>query len=152
MDIRFEQLSFGRLPQIAALEKECFSEPWSGAGLAAELENKNAFYILAVASETKAEQIAGYAGFHLIIDEIEIMRVAVSPAYRRKGLAERMLRMMEAEWVDYDIVSAFLEVRASNCAARALYEKLGFREIYVRRRYYGNGENAVIMRKEYQER
>ena len=63
-----------------------------------------------------------------------------------------MLRMMEAEWVDYDIVSAFLEVRASNCAARALYEKLGFREIYVRRRYYGNGENAVIMRKEYQER
>ena len=60
-----------------------------------------------------------------------------------------MLRKLESEWIDYDVVSAMLEVREGNIAARTLYESLGFVPEFVRKGYYSDGENAVLMKKNY---
>lgn len=146
-NVKFIKLDISHVSAIAALEAECFKDPWHELSVSNELKNDRAFYIGIV--DTEKNRLIGYAGFWHIIDEIEIMRVAVSPDYRRNGYAAKMLRMLESEWIDYDIAFARLEVREGNVAARALYESLGFEPEFIRKGYYSDGENAVLMKKIY---
>ncbi len=144
--IHFAIMKEEHLEQLAALEQACFSQPWDIKSLRAELTNRLSSYIVAL---NEQEEIVGYAGFWHVIDEIQIMRVAVAPAYRQRGIAEKMLRKLEAEWIDYDIGNAFLEVRVSNGAAQKLYRKLGYRSEYIRKKYYSDREDAIVMIKYY---
>lgn len=146
-NVKYVRINISDAESVHAIEKECFKDPWSVLSVENELKNPNAFYIGVV--DTENNVLIGYAGFRIIIDEIEIMRVAVRPAYRRNGFAAKMLRKLESEWIDYDVVSAMLEVREGNIAARTLYESLGFVPEFVRKGYYSDGENAVLMKKNY---
>lgn len=144
--IHFAIMRAEHLDQVASLEEACFSHPWTKKSLEEELNNRVSAYIV---SCNEQNEVVGYAGFWLVLDEIQIMRVAVHPNYRQRGIAEKMLRKLEAEWLDYDVALAYLEVRISNKAAQQLYRKLGYEEKYVRRKYYDNREDALIMEKRY---
>lgn len=142
-----EKMKASHVEQIAALEKICFSDPWSERSISSELENKLAFWLVALDEDT----VAGYIGSQTVMDETDMMNVAVHPDYRRQGVAEALINALITELKQMGSHWLTLEVRASNCAAISLYEKLGFSEIGRRKNYYRNPrEDALILRKEWE--
>ena len=135
------------VPQIAALEQVCFSDPWSEASVQSELTNPLSLWLVALDGGTGA----GYIGSQTVIDETDIMNLAVAPAYRRQGLAARLLEELERLLKAKSVHSLTLEVRISNEAALALYEKAGFLAVGRRKNYYLHPkEDALILRKEWE--
>ena len=133
--------------QVAALEKICFSDPWSERSVASELENKLAYWLVALEGET----VAGYIGSQTVMEETDMMNVAVHPDFRRKGIAEALVSGLVAALKENGSRCLTLEVRASNEPAIKLYEKLGFAQIGRRPKYYRNPrEDALILRKEWE--
>ena len=133
--------------QVAALEKICFSDPWSERSVASELENKLAYWLVALEGET----VAGYIGSQTVMEETDMMNVAVHPDFRRKGIAEALVDGLVAALKEKGSRCLTLEVRASNEPAIKLYEKLGFAQIGRRPKYYRNPrEDALILRKEWE--
>ena len=95
-------------------------------------------------------KVAGYVGSQTVMDESDMMNVAVHPDYRRKGIAEKLVTELVEALKKRDSRCLTLEVRASNEPARALYEKLGFVQVGLRKNYYRNPrEDALILRKEF---
>jgi len=128
---------------IYQLNQQAFSEHWSRASLYSSLESG---YDLLIC-ELHGESVA-YLLSLSVLDEIQIMQIAVSEQHRRQGLASRMTDDLIASATDMQSIT--LEVRASNQAARACYAKLGFQETGYRKRYYapdasGCREDAVLM-------
>ena len=133
--------------QIAQLEKLCFSDPWSERSIASELDNKLAYWLVALEGDT----VAGYIGSQTVLDETDMMNVAVHPDYRRRGIAEALVTGLVEALKEKKSHCLTLEVRASNEPAQKLYEKLGFSQIGRRPRYYHNPrEDALILRKEWE--
>ena len=145
--IEIRPMEEAHVPQIAQLEKLCFSDPWSESSIASELSNPLSCWLVAV----EGEKLAGYIGSQTVMGETDMMNVAVNPDFRRQGVAQTLiLALVEAlkaqgsHWL-------MLEVRDSNVPARALYEKLGFSEVGRRKNYYRNPkEDALILRKEWE--
>lgn len=132
--------------QVAALEKICFSDPWSENSVASELKNPLSCWLVA----EEDGEVAGYVGSQTVMDESDMMNVAVHPDYRRKGVAEKLVMELVEALKKRDSRCLTLEVRASNEPARALYEKLGFVQVGLRKNYYRNPrEDALILRKEF---
>lgn len=130
------------LSQTAALERECFSVPWSEENLRQSLASPN--YLFFVAEEDG--HIAGYAGLLRVADEGDITNIAVETAYRGKGIGTELARALLEEGRKLDIRAFTLEVRVSNVTAIHVYEKLGFESVGVRKRFYEKPvEDAVIM-------
>lgn len=128
---------------ISAIEEACFPDPWSYESLRFELtENPHAFYVVA---EMDGE-VVGYVGLWWLFDEGHITNVAVLPGYRNRHIAEGMMNVMIGFTVSEGVRHHTLEVRPSNGAAIALYEKLGFVTEGRRKKYYkSDGEDALIM-------
>lgn len=144
MDI--QRMTMLHLDQIAELEKICFSDPWSIPMLEPELSNPLSLWLVMV----EQEQVIGYVGSQAVLDAADMMNIAVHPAYRRQGIAERLVQELVAQLKQKGINSLALEVRASNAPAISLYEKLGFKQVGRRPGYYRNPkEDAYIMRKEW---
>ena len=142
-----ETMNFSHVPQIAELERICFSDPWSEKSVASELENKLAFWLVA----TEGDTVAGYIGSQTVMDETDMMNVAVHPDFRRQGIAEALVNALVEQLKTMGSRCLTLEVRASNAPAIALYEKLGFAQIGRRKNYYRNPrEDALILRKEWE--
>ena len=142
-----ETMKSSHVAQIAELEKICFSDPWSEKSIASELNNELAFWLTAV----EGEQVAGYIGSQTVMDESDMMNVAVHPDFRRKGIAEVLVNALVEALKSKGSRCLTLEVRASNVPAITLYEKLGFSEIGRRKNYYRNPrEDALILRKEWE--
>ena len=142
-----ERMNPSHVAQIAALEKNCFSDPWSEKSIASELNNKLAYWLVALEGDT----VAGYIGSQTVMDETDMMNVAVHPDHRRKGIAEALINGLVAQLKTMGSHCLTLEVRASNLPAITLYEKLGFGEIGRRKNYYRNPrEDALILRKEWE--
>ena len=132
--------------QVAELEKTCFSDPWSEKSVASELNNPLSCWL--VAEEDGV--VAGYVGSQTVMDESDMMNVAVHPDHRRNGIAERLVMELAEALKKRGSHCLTLEVRASNEPAKALYEKLGFRQVGLRKNYYRNPkEDALILRKEW---
>lgn len=132
------------VPEIAALEKECFTVPWSERSFMDEMSNKLAIYHVAKDNG----KCIGYAGFWNVSGEGGITNVAVLPEYRRQGIGSMLIAetVKTAETLRLGLLT--LEVRKSNTAAQGLYNKFGFDIIGERKRYYSdNGEDAFIMTK-----
>lgn len=129
------------IPQIAQLEKICFSEPWSENGILEAYKSGTKFFVA-----EKNGSLLGYIGIKSVIDEGYITNVAVFPQYRNQGIASALIgRVFElAEEKVLTFVS--LEVRVSNFEAVALYEKLGFITEGRRKNFYRSpNEDALIM-------
>ncbi len=132
---------------IADLEKLCFSDPWPVAGILPELKNPLSYWLVAM----DGDRLGGYIGSQSCPPEADVMNVAVSPEYRRQGIAQRLIEALVAGLKRKEITSLSLEVRASNEPAIALYNKLGFVQVGRRPNYYRNPkEDACILRKEWQ--
>ncbi len=130
------------LPAIAALERQCFSDPWSVEMLRPELPDDSHEFLLAVDGET----LIGYVGLMTVLDEGYLSNVAVAPEHRRHGIAEALLKALLMRARARKLAFVTLEVRAGNTPAQTLYRKLGFTEVGVRRGYYEHPrEDAVLM-------
>ena len=126
---------------LAALERACFSDPWSESGLSEELDNPHAVFRVAVEDGV----VLGYVGMHHLVDEGFITNVAVSPAARRRGVARALLAELAAYGREHALYRITLEVRVSNAPAIALYESLGFTRDGIRPRFYAHPtEDAAI--------
>ena len=142
-----EKMNPAHVAQIVELEKICFSDPWSERSIASELDNQLAFWLVA----TEGDTVSGYIGSQTVMDETDMMNVAVHPDFRRRGIAETLVTGLVEELKNNGSHCLTLEVRASNAPAIALYEKLGFSEIGRRKNYYRNPrEDALILRKEWE--
>ena len=131
------------VPSVAALEKLCFSDPWSASLIASELDNPLSLWL--VWEEDGAA--AAYLGVQRVPPQADVMNVAVSPALRRRGIARALFAELERRLPEID--ELFLEVRASNSGAIALYRTLGFEQVGRRPNYYLEPrEDALILRKE----
>ena len=132
--------------QVAALEKQCFSDPWSENSVASELNNPLSLWLVAVDDEN----LAGYVGSQTVMDETDMMNIAVDQRYRRQGIAQMLVEALVERLKKMDSRCLMLEVRISNTPAIALYEKLGFEQVGKRPNYYRNPkEDALILRKEW---
>ena len=131
------------LADLAAIERDGFSEAWDEAALRPWLESERG---LALAAEDADGSLAGYALFLLAPDEAELLRIAVRRELRRDGIAGRLLAggLERLRRGGRPVVT--LEVRADNRAARALYARFRFVEIGTRRAYYADGGDAVVYR------
>jgi [ribosomal protein S18]-alanine N-acetyltransferase len=139
-EVAFRRIGYGDLPAVLSIERRSFPAPWSLAMFVLEVSKPSGVCIAAVAGD----EIIGYLVCSRYADVFHLMNVAVDPDLRRLGIAARMVeRMLDEAGRDERYT---LEVRISNHAAIAMYEKLGFRRAGRRRRYYSdNGEDAMIM-------
>lgn len=129
--------------EIAKIERECFSAPWSEKGITDAIDNGTAFFVA-----EQAFKAVGYVSINTSLDEGYINNIAVSVSVRRQGIAQRLLNRIERYAIEKELSFISLEVRESNNAAISLYEKSGYKRVGVRRNFYeGPRENAVIMTK-----
>ncbi len=134
---------FGMLERISEMEREIFSDPWSVQSLENCLKNP-AFAFLALLDGQG--ELCGYLIGSLIETEGEICSLAVSPDRRREGIGGALLSAFLQMGEDRGCEQTFLEVRAGNAPALALYQSVGFVEYGRRKRYYRNPvEDAVLM-------
>lgn len=132
------------LDAIAELEQECFSDPWNRRMLADSFLSGSFFGSLL--EENGA--LVAYGGMNIVLDEAEIQLIATSEMYRRCGRGSRILEDLLEEAKKRGVKRIFLEVRVSNASAQMLYLKHGFIGVYCRTRYYPDGEDALVMKKE----
>ena len=145
MAIEIRDMTEADVPAVVVIEQQCFAAPWSEKEMLAECTNSMAHYKVAVVDGT----VVGYGGFWLIVDEAHLTNIAIDEKHRRKGLGEQVLTAMLQCAAELGARAATLEVRKSNTAAQALYEKDGFFLAGVRREYYlDNREDAYIYWKE----
>ena len=135
------------VPQIAALEKKCFSDPWSEQSVESELDNPLSLWLVC----REGERILGYVGSQTVLGETDMMNVTVSPDARRQGIAQKLIVALEAQLRQQGSRSLSLEVRPSNTAAVSLYRKMGFTQVGRRPNYYRHPkEDGLILRKEWE--
>lgn len=141
-----QKMTASQVPQIAALERACFSDPWSERSVASELRNPLSLWLVALEGDT----VAGYVGSQAVLGEADMMNLAVNPDYRRQGIGERLVSELLRQLQEAQVHCLTLEVRASNAPAIALYGKLGFSQVGRRPNYYEKPrEDALILRKEW---
>jgi len=135
-------LQFADLDRVEAIEKECYTLPWSRAMFAGELIKSSSVCLGAF----RLERVIGYLIVSLYVDDWHIMNLAVDPAWRRRGVAGLLLEDFLSRSAGGRERGYTLEVRTSNEAAIRLYEKFGFVGRGIRRGYYvDDREDALIM-------
>lgn len=145
MEITIKPMDGSHVSQVAALEKLCFSAPWSEKSIASELENPLSCWLVALAGD----RVAGYVGSQKVPPEADMMNIAVAPEFRRIGVASKLLEGLLTHLRAEGIQSLTLEVRASNEGAKALYAAWGFTQVGRRPNYYFSPrEDGLILRKE----
>ncbi|MBW1997121.1 MAG: ribosomal protein S18-alanine N-acetyltransferase [Deltaproteobacteria bacterium] len=130
------------IADIIEIENLSFPIPWSYQSFLDEIGNPVSHLWGVVSGGT----LWGYACFWMFHDEIQIVNIAVHPSKRNQGLAQFLCENIIRTASSNGIGSLWLEVRESNIIAKRIYEKLGFREIHRRPRYYrDNNEDAIVM-------
>ncbi len=124
--------------EIAEIEKECFTDAWSENAVLMQIERKQ------VTVYKENGNLLGYCIFMTAADEGEILRIAVKPDARKKGIGKKLLDRAVKTMASRGASEIFLEVRASNTDAISLYEKYGFTKTGVRKNYYENKEDAIL--------
>jgi ribosomal-protein-alanine N-acetyltransferase len=143
MTYGLRRLELADLDAIQAIEQVSYPAPWSRAMFVGELTKPTARSLGAVTDE---DVLVGYLILSCYVDAWHVMNVAVAPGHRRRGIASALLERLFAETAGDARRGYTLEVRVSNTAAIALYERFGFRPSGVRRGYYtDNREDALIM-------
>ena len=144
---QFEHINPADLEPILAIEQISFRRPWGRLSFEGELRNRRGCNFAVKSTEVETSgQVIGYAFWHIVADEVHLLKVAVTPAWRRKGLATRLLERCFTSSVEQGAKSAHLEVRPSNIAAIELYQKLGFELVGRRPKYYTDSkEDALLM-------
>ena len=146
LNVAIREMTLHDLDGVLAIESQSYPTPWSRRAFESELrDNVYAHYFVA----EYEDQIVGYFGMWIILDEAHITNIAVSPKMRRQGIGEKMLRFAFEKARELGASKMTLEVRVSNHQAQNLYRKLGFVERGIRKGYYTDtNEDALIMWKD----
>ena len=137
------------LEPIIAIEQNSFQWPWGRLSFEGELDSHTACnYAVKSAGGQTDGQIVAYAFWRLVVDEMHILKVAVTTGLRGQGIASWLLERCFQLGVEHGARSAHIEVRPSNRPAVRLYQKLGFEVIGTRPKYYSDTkEDALLMMK-----
>jgi len=142
IEISLKYLTQNDLDQIMEIENEAFTSPWTKGAYLNELDNNtNCKYIVA----RIGNELVGYIGSWFYLKEIHITTIAVSKKWRCKKIGKLVLWYLLSFLMALNAKFAILEVRQSNITAQNLYEKFGFKNVGIRKNYYPDKENAVIM-------
>ncbi len=144
MDILFQKWQVEDLGDIGNLEAKCFSDPWSKSMLLASFCQEG---FIGYTAKIK-DKLIGYIGCSYLFETADVLLIAVDEEYRKQGVATKLLTLAEDEMRTNGVQKIMLEVRVSNLSAYKCYEKLGYKKIAVRERYYGDSEDAIIMEKD----
>ena len=128
------------IPSAAAIEKACFSMPWSEREIRESFENTELYRFFAAEEDGK---VIGYASMSLILDEADIDNIAVLAEARKRGVGSALLAGLLRCAAENGASAAVLEVRDSNSPAIRLYEAFGFRQVGFRKNYYQNPEEGA---------
>jgi ribosomal-protein-alanine N-acetyltransferase len=149
-EARFEPMTPDRLDAVLAVEQSAYPYPWSRRNFTDSLQSGYQAQLLC--GGTQVDVLLGYFMAMKGVDEVHLLNITVAPAYQQQGWARVMLdglavwsRGQGAQWL-------WLEVRASNARAKAVYERYGFRHVGLRKAYYRDGpagrnqrEDALVM-------
>jgi len=133
------------LPAVLDIERRSFAQPWSRAFFEKELATPFARLVVAVEEALPRPQVIGYTCRWRVTDEVHLLNVAVHPERRGLGYGRELVSAVVGEAEAARVRVIFLEVRAGNVVARRLYRLLGFKDLGVRRGYYGPGQDAIVM-------
>ena len=132
----------GDLDEIVAIENTSFPSPWPRRIFEREIQAKNSYKRVIRFSGS----VVGYIITWTIYDEVHILNIAVHQDFRKIGLGEMLLRDCLNFSQNQELKLAILEVRVSNIGAIKLYEKIGFKTLRTRKKYYSDtGEDAYVM-------
>lgn len=141
MTVSIEPMKFCHVDKVSSIEDVVYTSPWSKYAFINEiLDNGFASYFVALDSD----EVIGYAGIWLILDEAHITTLAVCPQWQSKGLGRVLLAHLISVAAAKGATRMTLEVRVSNFRAQELYRKFGFVGCGVRPNYYPD-EDALIM-------
>ena len=142
--MKIEKMTKEHLESVYIMETECFSHPWSRESLESEIENQTSHFLVAIENN----EVVGYIGMSIVIDEGYIFNVAVKENSRNKGVATALINELVTYGKKNNFSFITLEVRESNEPARSLYSKFGFIKVGERKDYYTDPkENAILMTK-----
>ncbi len=141
-NISYRPLDAAHAAGVAAMERECMgSDAWSPSLVADELPRRDRTWWAAY----DGQKLVGYCGGWIVAGQVQILKIATDPSYRRRGIAAELIALVASDARNLGATEMTLEVRESNVGAQAFYEKLGLAIIGVRPHYYSDRENAVIM-------
>lgn len=144
MKLEVTQMTLSDLTQIENCLLDEFDDFWTASMLKHELENKqnlNSHYFVA----KMQNEIVGFAGVLMIIDEINIMNIVVRKSKRKLGIGTYLLQTIMDFANNKNASSITLEVNEKNMPAICLYKKFGFKQVGLRKKYYNNTDNAILM-------
>lgn len=142
--MKIEKMTSSHLDNVYIIETECFSHPWSRQSLEEELNNETSLFLVA----KEENEVFGYIGMSIVIDEGYIFNVAVRESHRNMGVATALINELVTYGKKNNFCFITLEVRESNQPAISLYSKFGFIKAGQRKDYYSNPkENAILMTK-----
>lgn len=143
--IKFRKMQESDIDKILEIEKRVYGQHcWSKDGFSAELNNQNGNYFSAFDAETN--ELLGYGGFWIVIDEAHITTIAVNPDFQNKGIGEALLQKFIDVGHEEEVKWFTLEVRITNLPAQNLYKKYSFESCGVRHKYYQDTqEDGLIM-------
>jgi len=133
--------------EVLAIENTLFGHPWKRTSFLDELKHQHArTFVVRNEKCTSARNIIAYIAFHLVFDEMHLLKIAVAKPWQHRGVATWMLQNCMQTAKTNGAKSVILEVRVSNDQAIMFYRKFGFQSIATRPNYYAeNGEDALIM-------
>ena len=144
MKIDYSLMNENHVKGVYELSEECFAIPWTLDSINNELNNPLAKYV--IAQDLSTGEVVGFVGVWIIAGEGDITNIAVTPKYRKHGIASNLLIKVFEVCKTFNCGDITLEVRASNIPAQNLYKKFNFKEEGMRKGYYSdNGEDAIIM-------
>ena len=141
MKVEIHKLNESFLNEIDLIEQDSFKEPWSKEAYEKEILNPLANYSVI----TIDDKVVAYGGFWKILDEAYINNIAVKKEFRGEGFGKMLMNALIEDAKSQNIKAMTLEVRVTNESAIALYKKLGFKEAGIRKNYYSDKEDALIM-------
>lgn len=139
----FLPLTIAHVDQVVDLQNSCFPDGWSKQNLLDGLNGANLKGIVVFEND----RLLGFLTYSANEDFAELNDILVAPEERRKGVANALMGEFIA-LLKGRTQKIFLEVRASNESAQALYFKWGFDKLSVRKKYYQDGEDALVLQKE----
>lgn len=143
--IKIREMQLDDLEQVMTIEEANFSVPWTETGFFTFLLREDTLFLVA----EEGEKILGYCGVVTVQDEGDITNVAVEKNSQNQGIGKKLLEEMFQRTQKAGVCRLFLEVRAGNAAALHLYEKMGFVQTGIRKKYYEQPvEDGVVMKRE----
>ena len=144
MDFKISKMSIEDLKSIKNILASDFDNFWSFDVLEEELECKNSYVIVAKNSENN---IVGFAGLKVILDEADIMNIVVKKTFRHNGIGSSLLENLISYSKNLNLKNITLEVNENNLSAIHLYDKFSFDKLGIRKKYYNGESDAIIMSK-----